>query len=228
MSGIRVFNAAVSQLQSSQKNLFAISQARQKLDREKEKFEWEKKKSNLELEGLEMSNTMKKDQLEARKKISDAALKIMEEQLNQKSAMIDAEESNQQTMAEQAMTTAKGVAKADPYVLAPYFTAEGGAGLRPIKTGGSGTTKGAITRKDIIAEARRLWEDDGKPDYTTINDYMQDAEDLLTGRSTPKTKGKPTSKITGPKVKVKAPDGRVGHIPKENLERAKQLGYITF
>jgi hypothetical protein len=190
MSGIAVFNKAISTLQDSQKNLMAIGQAREKLEREKERFEFEKKKSNLEIEGLEMSNTLKKDQLETRRKMADLAMKQFQGQIDMQETMIDEEESNQQSLQEDALSTAKTVARSNPYVLAPYMTSDGGFGVKPIKTG---STKESSVDKDVANLAVRLAvQEDGDPE-----EYMEKARRMLGGGSSSNGVAKKTGKIAG-------------------------------
>ena len=47
MSGIAVFNKAISTLQDSQKNLQAISLARQKMERDEEMFKIKKQEADI-------------------------------------------------------------------------------------------------------------------------------------------------------------------------------------
>lgn len=185
MSGIAVFNKAVSTLQNSQKNLMAISEARKKLEREKERFEFEKKKTNLEMEGLEISNSLKKDQLETRRKLSDLALKQFQGQLDIKETMIDQEEQNQQGIQENAFKTAKIIAKTNPYVLAPYMTEDGGVGVKPMRTESPARTysEKSISERDVANLAVKL-AGDNDPE-----EYMEKARRMLSGGVKSETKG---------------------------------------
>lgn len=222
MSGIAVFNKAVSTLQDSQRNLMAIRQAREKLDQQKERFEFEKKKTALEMEGLEMSNTLKKDQLETRRKMADLAMKQFQGQLDMLETMIDEEEQNQQTIQEEAMSTAKTVARSNPYVLAPYMTADGAIGVKPIRTDKG--TAGGYTERDVANLAVRLsTQGGGDPE-----DYMNKARRMLGGGVSSKGAIGGKKEVFDDEIEAKIRDTmrKYGKSREEVIQAARQKGLI--
>ncbi len=224
MSGINVFNSAVRQLQGSQRNLQAISAARQKLDQEKERLEFEKKKGEVLLEGMRLDNTAKKSDMEFAKKTMDSRMKLMQMALEQQGSMIDHEEEKQQGIAEESLNTAKTIARQDPFVLAPYMTGSGDVGVRPVKTRYAGGQ--SFTEKDVLAEARAMAKESTDPadmDLTYVQrmqKYIPEARKMLSGsgNNTQQEQSVKRQNATSEKVKVRLKDGRTGSIPKSRLQ----------
>lgn len=183
MSGIAVFNKAISTLQDSQRNLQAVSMARQKLEREKERLDLEKKKGEVQLEGMRLDNATKKSDMEFAKKSMDSRLKLFEMALEQQGMMIDNEEEKQKGIMDESMNTAKTVAKTNPYILAPYMTGKGDIGIRPMKQGSSSGQ--SFIEKDVLAEARAMAKEDySEGSYESkMKKYIPVARKMLMGQN---------------------------------------------
>jgi hypothetical protein len=131
MSGaLDVMAGANQQFQTAQRNLMAIGEARRGLERKRAEFDWAKKKNAIELEGMGLKNELTKSEINQKQVEMKNQEKMSEMFFNQQHATIDAEEQNQANIASQAIAQGKAAA----YVLAPYMTASGGAGVRPITT----------------------------------------------------------------------------------------------
>lgn len=211
MSGIAVFNAAVDQLQKSQRNLFAISQARRRIDEQEEDRKLVNQERELRLENMRRRgeiSEMEKDVLEAQ---TAEYLKQEEDKRKGQIAMIKQAEHQERNLADQAMNWAKIGFKSDPQGVASFLYSRQAneqrtSEIRPaMKYGKIGyevvdpkdgetvpsgsakkATKPAYTRKDVITEARNMWEDEGgSQNGKTVDDFMEAAESRLAGTKSP-------------------------------------------
>jgi hypothetical protein len=204
MSGIRVFNQAIGQVRQNQVNMEKLKQARQKHEEDAEMFDFKKRKTALDIEGLERDGRISDEQLDYFKTMSDMAMKKAKLDLEARDTMISNEEKNQKRAGAEAMGVAKSVVKTDPGVVKEYHNSqidayfgnmdknapEGFMFNRNFKPGSDekmwlkkkeGDT---VSRKEIVQTAISLWKktEEGKP-----ADYLQEAEALLTGKEeTPK------------------------------------------
>ena len=114
INGAKVFAGAIDQAQRSAQNIEAIRQARQKRKQEDEAFDLNKKKAQLELEGMKLKNsgTAMEQQMYA------AQLKEYERQQKDifqgKDAVLNQEEHKQTMQGRMAQTVAKQVFNQDP------------------------------------------------------------------------------------------------------------------
>lgn len=123
MSGIAIFNSAVKQLQSSQKNLQTISEARKKLEQEQEMFGLKKKKAELDLEVARKEGRMtdlQADVLEAQHK---TYTKQEEDKMKGNIASIKLAQQSNTSIAEKAMQWAKIGYKSDPQGVTSFLQA---------------------------------------------------------------------------------------------------------
>lgn len=242
MSGINVFNSAVRQFQSSQKNLMAISQARKKMERDEQLSDLKKRKAELDLEEGEITGSLNKVKRDFLKGQIDEYFKQEKTISEGRAAMIDQAEAKESAMSDQSMGLAKQVIKNDPLVqshlglLEPVISASSG-GLVGFKRSSptKSSTAGQFTQKDILAEARAMAKDDPEeiPYIDKVKKYLPEAESMLIGgrkdsanaQGLPSASSQVKSTTNNSKVKVKAPDGRIGYIPRENVEKAKRSGY---
>lgn len=116
MAGVNIFNSAVKQLQSSQKNIEAITQARQKLEREKELFDLKKKQAEINLKESEMSGQLTQFQLDQQKELQKAYEKQQKGIFNAQNTLLSATEQKQADTSLSAMALAKNVYKQSPEV----------------------------------------------------------------------------------------------------------------
>ena len=113
-NGLKVFAGAIDQAQRSAQNLEAIRQARQKRNQENEAFELNKKKAQLELEGMRLKNSgtaMEQQMLATQLKEYERQQKAI---FQGKDALIDQEEHKQSMQGRMAQTVAKQVFNQDP------------------------------------------------------------------------------------------------------------------
>ena len=163
MSGIAVFNKAVSTLQQSQRNLQSISQARQKMDREKELFELKKKEAEIGLKKSLMDGKMSELDYEIKSNLNKSYLKQEEDKIKGATASIKLAEHQNRGVAEQAMNWAKIGFKSDPQGVLGYLGAmkrnqERTKELRPTMSAGNIGFKEVDVNngEDVETESDRL------------------------------------------------------------------------
>ena len=123
MSGIAVFNKAVSTLQESQRNLQSISQARQKMDREKELFELKKKEAEIGLNKAKMEGKMSELEYDILSSQQKEYQKQEQDRMKGGIASIKMAEHQNRNIAEQAMNFAKIGFRSDPQGVLGYLGA---------------------------------------------------------------------------------------------------------
>lgn len=123
MSGIAIFNSAVKQLQNSQKNLMAISEARKKLEQEQELFGLKKKKMELELETARKEGRMTDLQSDAFEAQNKAYLQQEQDKMKGKIASVKIAQQENASVAEKAMQWAKIGYKSDPQGVTGFLQA---------------------------------------------------------------------------------------------------------
>lgn len=238
MNTIDIVGRAVGQYRKSQSNLQAISQARQKMEKEQELYDLKKQKAKLDLEQAELTGLVKSHQYKFLDSQMKEYFKQQESISDGKLAMIDQEEDKQSILSDRSAALARSVINTPRFrdeigLLEPVVSASQGGvvGFKRREAKDPAKTTGGISQKDVIEEARRLADEDDSdmPRIDKIKKYLPDARQMLSGEDTSEAepvKVKPsTDQGNSTKVKVKAPDGRVGYIPKENVEKAKQRGY---
>lgn len=107
ISAVRVFASAIDQMQSSAKNLEAIQEARRKRKMEDEKFDLEKKKSEIDIEEKRQSGLLTQEQIKNQQVMRDATFKNKKAIYNGQDALIDQTEHEQAMTGQQAQEVAK-------------------------------------------------------------------------------------------------------------------------
>lgn len=123
MSGIAVFNKAVSTLQDSQRNLQAISMARQKMEQDKELFAIKKQEAEIGLKKSLMEGKLSELDYEIKSGQNKAYLKQEQDKMKGQIASINLAEHQSRSVAEQAMNWAKVGFKSDPQGVLGYLGA---------------------------------------------------------------------------------------------------------
>lgn len=123
MSGIAVFNKAVSTLQNSQRNLMAISEARKKLEQENEMFRLKKKKAELDLEMAVKEGKMTDLQAEVLGAQNKAYLQQEQDKMKGKMAIVKQAQQENASVADKAMQWAKIGYKSDPQGVTGFLQA---------------------------------------------------------------------------------------------------------
>jgi hypothetical protein len=117
MSGINVFNSAVRQLRSSSQNLAAISQARQKLEQEKEDRDFRRRKEQIELEEAERSGKLSGMRYKFAESIFSDKNKQEKKIAEGQEELINREEEKQSILRDKSFELAKTAIKTDPTIL---------------------------------------------------------------------------------------------------------------
>lgn len=123
MSGIAVFNKAVSTLQQSQRNLQAISMARQKMERDNELFKLKKQEAEIGLNKAKMEGKMSELEYDILSSQQKAYQKQEEDRMKGHIASIKMAEHQNKGVAEQALNWAKIGFKSDPQGVLGYLGA---------------------------------------------------------------------------------------------------------
>lgn len=123
MSGIAVFNRAVSQFQNSQKNLMAISEARKKLEQDQEMFGLKKKKMELEIETARKEGRMTDLQADALEAQTKTYLQQEQDKMKGKIASVKVAQQENATLADKAMQWAKIGFRSDPQGVTAFLQA---------------------------------------------------------------------------------------------------------
>jgi hypothetical protein len=249
---IDIMGRAMDTYRKAQENLTAIGEARRKREREDELFKLKKTAAENKLKQDALVGDILPHQMDAYKAQLDAQAKRYNDIAKGKTAQIDQAEAGEvkKSMDAKELGTRlmqdQEVQEHIAGVLEPVYNNGRIVGVRPRKETSTKTAKtikaekatGDFTQKDILAEARARAKDDPEdiPYLDKIRKHMKTAkEDLMpnsVGAETSlkesegngKVDSSNSSKTTG-KVKVKAPDGRIGYIPEANVGKAKQRGY---
>lgn len=116
MSGVNIFNAAVGEFQKSQKNIAALTEARRKIEIAEAERADNKKLKEIQLRNAERTGELTAHQIAAFDAQQSEYDKQQKAILEGNRAQIDQVESEQASIAEKAMGTAKAVLDADPDV----------------------------------------------------------------------------------------------------------------
>lgn len=202
MSGIAVFNSAVSQLQNQQQNLLKIRQARQRMEADEEERAFQRKKREMDLESARRSGKLTDLQIDAFNAQTKAYDQQQDDIAKGWNGQIKLAEHQAKTTADEAMNWAKMAYKSDPQGVTSFLQATQRNQNRQqmivpkMSYGRIGydvedvEQPEAPTRKDIASQAAQIARQRGTG---MTADYMAEAESLLSGRS-----GEPAMKpVTG-------------------------------
>ncbi len=114
MSGIRIFNAAVQQLQTSQSNLSKIGTARAKAEQDKKEFDIKIKRDKEDLETAVLKGQMTRIDAQVQKSLFDATQKTNNKIFEGKAAQTDQTEYQQVQTMKQADKVSKDILRTDP------------------------------------------------------------------------------------------------------------------
>lgn len=242
MSGIAIFNKAVSTLQDSQKNLMAIKAAREKLDQDKEMFGLRKKKAELDIEMAQKEGRMTDIQADTLRAQTDAYLKQESDKHKGNVASIKLAEQENASVAEKAMHWAKVGFKSDPQGVMGFLQARdrnaartqeivpkmsyGNVGFetRDIEEKKSPKAVRGNPDKDVASLAVRLSSDGGGDP----EDYMDKARRMLGGGVNSKSALKQTAPEFDPEIEEKITDTmkKYGKTREEVVATARKKGLI--
>jgi len=131
MSGIRVFNSAIRQLQQSQQNLAKVRMAREKNNRDNELFDLKKKQAESKLQEQKLETQMTEVDYEFQKTQLDEYFKQQKKIKEGQTAQINQTEALETNKMQTAQNVSKDLLKRDPRVQDYAYSI-----LEPVTAGG--------------------------------------------------------------------------------------------